>query len=411
MNYIDQHIDAIRSEFKMLDYWVYLNAGDIMVPGRYWLDAARDYYNFQECGRMEDIPNADVATHPFLTSAWDECITRGARLINADKTEVTNMYRPAVTANLILYNMLDWNEGDNAVITDLSYPSVAYILKDIARRYGVELRVVKNVAGQIPMEAMEQVIDGRTRLVSVDRTAAFSGFTFDMKTLCAIAHAQGALVLDDAMQALGAIDIDVKDDGVDFLITGSYKWQCGPEGAGLFYIRREVMDRIDARYRNYIWADIQGGIPFADPEHDNLASWDFPPVANANRFSQDVVIGSSLFAWNATLKFYEKIGIRNVEERVRRLGTYATERLQEIGCTVTSPLDPARRHGLIMYTNGNFADDLAFFQRCAAPGRCQRPIRISMRAQGGVGNLRLCTHFFNTEEDIDTLVNLQASMR
>ena len=123
------------------------------------------------------------------------------------------------------------------------------------------------------------------------------------------------------------------------------------------------------------------------------------------------MIGSSLFAWNATLKFYERIGIKNVEERVRRLGTYATERLQEIGCTVTSPLDPSRRHGLIMYTNGDYAADLAFFQRCAAPGRCQRPIRISMRAQGGVGNLRLCTHFFNTEEDIDTLVDLQASMR
>jgi selenocysteine lyase/cysteine desulfurase len=132
MNYIDQHLDAIRAEFKMLDHWVYLNAGDQMVPGRYWLDAARDFYSFQEFGRMEDIPHADVATHPFLMSAWNECITRGARLINADPDEVTNMYRPAVTANLILYSMFDWNAGDNVVITDLSYPSIPYILQDIA---------------------------------------------------------------------------------------------------------------------------------------------------------------------------------------------------------------------------------------------------------------------------------------
>jgi selenocysteine lyase/cysteine desulfurase len=411
MNYIDQHLDAIRAEFKMLDHWVYLNAGDQMVPGRYWLDAARDFYSFQEFGRMEDIPHADVATHPFLMSAWNECITRGARLINADPDEVTNMYRPAVTANLILYSMFDWNAGDNVVITDLSYPSIPYILQDIRRRYGVELRVVRNVAGEIPMEAMQRAIDGRTRLVAVDRTAAFSGFTFDMKTLCRIAHDQGAVVLDDAMQALGAIDIDVKDDGVDLLISGAYKWQCGPEGAGLFYLRREFMDRIDARYRNYIWADFPGGIPFADPQHDNLASWDYPPVNTANRFSQDVVIGPALFGWNATLKFYERIGIANVEERVRRLGTYATERLIDIGCTVTSPHDPQRRHGLITYTNGSYEQDLEFFQRCAAPGRCTRPIRISMRALGGVGNLRVCTHFFNTEEDIDTLVELQASLR
>lgn len=360
---------------------------------------------------MEDIPVADVATHPFLTPAWQECIDRGARLINAQPDEVTNMYRPAIAANLILYNLFEWNDGDNVVITDLSYPSIPYILADIGRRYGVELRVVRNVGGEVPMEEMEKAIDGRTRLVAVDRTAAFSGFTFDMKTLCRIAHDQGALVLDDAMQALGAIDIDVADDRVDMLISGSYKWQCGPEGAGLFYIRRDVMESFDARFRNYIWADVPGGIPFADPEHDNLASWDFPPVDNANRFSQDVVIGPSLFGWNATLKFYEKIGIGNVEERVRRLGTYATERLQDIGCTVTSPLNPERRHGLVTYTNGDYDRDLAFFRHCAAPGRCQRPIRISMRALGGIGNLRVCTHFFNTEEDIDTLVDLQASMR
>ena len=411
MNYIDEHLDEIRSEYKMLEHWVYLNAGDQMVPGRYWLDAARDFYGFQEFGRMEDIPQADIATHPFLTAAWDDCITRGARLINADKEEVTNIYRPAIIANLILYNMFEWNAGDNVVITDLSYPAIPYILQDISRRDGIELRVVRNVDGEIPMESMAQAIDGNTRMVAVDRTAAFSGFTFDMKTLCELAHAQGAVVLDDAMQALGAIDIDVKDDGVDMLISGAYKWQCGPEGAGLFYIRRDLMDRIDARFRNYIWADVPGGIPFADPQHDNVKSWEHPPVNTANQFSQDSVIGPALFGWNATLKFYERIGIANVEERVRRLGSYASERLADIGCKVTSPLNPARRHGLITYTNGDYEDDLAFFRLCASPGRCMRPIRISMRALGGVGNLRVCTHFFNTEEEIDYLVELQASMR
>ncbi len=65
-NYIDNNIDAIRSEFKLLDHWIYLNAADQMIPGNYWLSAARDFYGFQEYGRMEDIPTADIATHPFL---------------------------------------------------------------------------------------------------------------------------------------------------------------------------------------------------------------------------------------------------------------------------------------------------------------------------------------------------------
>ena len=89
-NYIDNHIDEIRQEFKLLDHWVYLNAADQMIPGNYWLKAAREFYNFVEYGRMEDIPNADIATHPFLLSAWDESIVRGARFINADRDEVTS---------------------------------------------------------------------------------------------------------------------------------------------------------------------------------------------------------------------------------------------------------------------------------------------------------------------------------
>ena len=65
-NTIDNNIDAIRSEFKLLDHWIYLNAADQMIPGNYWLSAARDFYSFQEYGRMEDILTADIATHPFL---------------------------------------------------------------------------------------------------------------------------------------------------------------------------------------------------------------------------------------------------------------------------------------------------------------------------------------------------------
>ncbi|HZD53247.1 MAG TPA: hypothetical protein VE175_09375, partial [Woeseiaceae bacterium] len=105
---LEGDIETIRSEFKLLDHWVYLNAADQMIPGNYWLSAVRDFYSFQEYGRMEDIPSADIATHPFLMPTADECIERAARLINADKDEVTNCYRPCITANLIFYDMFEW---------------------------------------------------------------------------------------------------------------------------------------------------------------------------------------------------------------------------------------------------------------------------------------------------------------
>ncbi|MCA9684307.1 MAG: aminotransferase class V-fold PLP-dependent enzyme [Myxococcales bacterium] len=409
-NPIDAQLDEIRGEFELLEHWNYLNAADQMIPGRYWLRAARRFYDLVEAGRMEDIPQADLATHPFLMPAWSEAIELSAAFINADPDEVTNSYRPTVMANLIFYNMLEWQAGDNVVITDLSYPGYVYILQDLQRRWGVELRVVRHVAGVVHLEDLEARIDERTKLVVVDRTAAFSGFTFDMAAVCRLAHARGALVLDDAFQALGAVAIDVKADDVDMLMAGAYKWACGPEGAGLFYIKRELIQRIDPRYRNYVWADVPGPIPFGAPGHDNVTSWAYPPVTTANRFSQDAVIGPALFGWIATMKFYRRLGIANVEERVRRLGTHAIEALREVGCTVHTPADPSRRHGLVVYTTGEDDRDRAVFERCAAPGRCRRPIKLSLRAQAGLGNLRIATHFFTREEEIDELVALHREM-
>lgn len=409
-NPIDRDIDQIRAEFELLDHWIYLNAADQCLPARYWLRAARRFYDFVEAGRMEDTPCADVATHPFLTPAWTESIERSARFINAEPGEVTNAYRPTMMANLLFYNMLEFEAGDNIVCTDLGYPGYMYILQDLRRRFGVELRVLRHVEGVIALEQLEQAVDGRTKIVVVDRTAAFSGFCFDMAEVSRIAHAHGALVLDDAFQALGAIEIDVKADDVDILMAGAYKWCCGPEGAGLFYIKQELIERIDPRHRNYVWCDFPGAIPFIEPTHDNLNSWDHPPVKTANRFSQDVVIGPALFGWIETMKFYERIGIANVEQRVRRLGTYAYERLRELGCEVLTPADPRQRHGLIVYTTGSFERDREFFARCAAPGRCEKPIKLSLRAQAGLGNLRIATHFFNTERDIDALLELHERM-
>ena len=55
-NYIDEHLDEVRAEFKLLDHWVYLNAADQMVPGNYWLSAVRDFYNFVEFGAWKTSP-------------------------------------------------------------------------------------------------------------------------------------------------------------------------------------------------------------------------------------------------------------------------------------------------------------------------------------------------------------------
>jgi selenocysteine lyase/cysteine desulfurase len=407
VNLLEERFDEVRAEFDLTNHWIYLNAADQMIPGNYWLKAVRDFYAFQERGRMEDIPVQDIATHPFLTTAYYEAVDASARLIHALPEEVTLAYRPAQVCNLVVNDLLEWHAGDNIVFSDLKYPSFPYIFCGVRDRYGVELRCVRNEVGEVPLEKLAKAIDDRTRLVAIDRTTPFCGFTYDVREVCRLAHAHGAYVLDDAFQAVGAIEVDVHADGVDFLTTGSYKWQCGPEGAGLFYIRKDLIPKFTPRFRNYLAVQMPRGIPFSLQDHDNLADWDHPQIQTAEKFSLGSVTGASAFGWLATLRFYERLGMENIERRVRHLGQYTVAALREAGLKVVTPTAPERMHGMVTYTTGSHASDLESFQRFSAPPIGKRPIKVSLRSLGGVGGIRISAHFFNTEEEIDELVRRQ----
>jgi cysteine desulfurase/selenocysteine lyase len=390
--------------FPMLKHWVFFDAANQMIPGRYWLDGMR------ECISIYESNPYYHADHPFLTTSFQECIKRSARLIHAKKEEVTNIYRVMTASNLIINDLLKWEKGDNLVFTDLDYPSIPYILMDLARRRGVELHRVQNVDNVIRISDVEKAVDDETKLVVLNDTMAWSGFKYDTRAISDIAHEHGAYVLNDAIQSVGAIDVDARRDDVDFLLTGSYKWQCGPEGAGIFYIKKELIERFDPVFRNYLWSSLPNGIPFSHRDQDNMRSWDYPLQVNATRFDMGACVTPILFGWNETLKFYERIGIENVERSVRSLGSYCVDRLNEIGCRVLTPEDPKSRHGLIVYTTGSYEKDKETQARFNSGWTGEKPIKLCHRGIGGVIGLRTCCHFFNSKADVDYLVEAQKKL-
>lgn len=409
---IEGNIDQIREEFDMLKYWTWLDWGNQSIPGNYWLKAQEDYLGFLRRGRIE-MSIGDIGAHPHMGCMYEECRQRAAKLIHAKVNEVTHIYRVVTAFNFLIYNILRWESGDNVVFTDLTYPSNSVVLLDIHRKRGVELRRVRNVNGEIVLSDLEEKIDEKTKLVCINHTYAFCGFTYPyVKELCEIAHRNGALVVSDAAQALGAIDINVHEENIDFLISGSYKWQCGPEGAGLFYIREDLIEQFgNCDWQNYNFLEFPGGIPFLiGVDHDNVNGWEYPMIMTADRFNQAIITGSSIFGWNATLKFLDGVGIKNIETRVRRLGGYLIDRLQDIGCKVYTPTEPTKRHGLIVYTTGSREKDLKSLDKLNNPGRGKKPIKVSYRGQAGICGLRVSTHFINTKEDIDIFIKNQKEL-
>ena len=179
---------------------------------------------------------------PAMQAKADRVREQFARLINASPEEIGLLSSTSEGENLVA-GALDLKSGDNVVIDELHYETEFVLFRQLEERRGIDLRIVKHQEGTVKAAAFEPLVNRRTRLVSVALVSHQNGYRHDLKPLADLAHAHGAWLYTDAIQAAGAVAIDVRASGVDALCSGTYKWLHGGFGVAPFYVRRELLDR------------------------------------------------------------------------------------------------------------------------------------------------------------------------
>jgi selenocysteine lyase/cysteine desulfurase len=181
-----------------------------------------------------------------------------AGLIGAAAEEVALVPNTTAGINLVAEGF-PWRQGDNVVTLANEFPSNQYPWLNLADR-GVEARRVPVEDGRVDLERIADACDARTRIISVSWIGYATGWRMDLDALVALAHARGALVFLDAIQGLGVFPIHVQRLGLDFLAADGHKWLLGPEGAGIFYVRREHLTRL--RPLSVGWNSVVGAHDF-----------------------------------------------------------------------------------------------------------------------------------------------------
>ncbi len=388
---IDAKIQDVRDEFPILKYKTYMNSAAHGPALRRVWDAVQEYWAF----RM----NEDLDIHqPDAKGA-------AAELIHASKEEICWCARVTQGFNMVS-SMMDIKRGENVVVTDLGYPSNVFVWLPL-REKGVEIRRIENRDGLIETSDFEKAIDDKTRVVSMSHIEWTSGLRYDVKSIVDIAHEHGALVVDDAYQAVGPVDVNVHNDGVDFLLVGSEKWMCSPAFAGIFYIRKDLIDELEPTYRFYNQVEEAFNIepPWVHPDSDNIASYDKPLYPNADKYYRGCVAESAVWGFNASMEYFNGLGGANREERVLKISGYLIDRLRELGVKVNTPLEPKERGGLVTYTTGRHELNVKSHRALL-----KKSIIVALRYQRGVGGIRVSTNFFNTEDDVDRLIDVQKGL-
>lgn len=165
-----------------------------------------------------------------------------ARLINAAPDEIAAIPSTSYGESFVVGALGLIRDPRGKVVTDiLHFDGALYTYGELAKQ-GMGLTILPMTAeGRIDMNRLETAVDTDTRLVSISLVSMVNGFEHDLKQVCEIAHRKGARVFVDAVQGAGAVPIDVKDSGVDFLACSSFKWLMGDFGYGFLYARADVL--------------------------------------------------------------------------------------------------------------------------------------------------------------------------
>ncbi|MFN0155470.1 MAG: aminotransferase class V-fold PLP-dependent enzyme [Gaiella sp.] len=313
-----------------------------------------------------------------------------ARIIGADADEVAVTTSVTQGVNGILSAIPFLEAGrPRIVVSDYEFPTVGQIAHAQELRGAEVVHVRPEADGSIPPERFAEAIDERTALVCCATVSYRTGHRHDVRSIVEAAHAKGALVLADSYQAVGAVDLDVKGLGADFLTGGTVKYLLGTAGLGFLYVRGTLLAQLTPTQTGW----------FADEDIFRMDIWDYSPHATARRFDGGTPPVPSIYPSVAGMSLIEEAGVPRIAAHVEALATRLIGELHALGATVVTPTDPEHRGPLVCV-------------RSTDPGRlcaelADEKIVTSLRDD----NLRISLHLYNTDEDIERVVAALSTRR
>lgn len=381
-------IDQIRKkQFPELAGGIYFSTCVTGVPPMITTKAANEFV-------MNQRERAVKGTCGIKNEHEEELEKEAGKLINAEKNEIA-LIRSTTEGLSTAAGMINWRDGDNVIVNDLEFVSNVIpwsVLKDS----GVEVRVVENQKGRLPISEFEEKIDDKTKVLAISSTQECNGFRCDLEELGKLCDDHDTLFVVDAIQQVGAVHLDVKKAKVDILAAGGHKWLLSPYGLGIFYVSKNRMEEFEPILAGWHNVTLRGGMDILS----SIASSDWTPIQDwivrrdsAECFtSRSVDVNPGVPALWTSIKFINKIGVENIEKRIFKLNDLLIKNLPN-SVEVISPLEKEHRSGITTLKTDNDKEIVKKLKK-------KDVIVSAIYAGSGVGGVRLSINFYNTAEEV-----------
>lgn len=358
----------VRRDFPALARHTYLNAAAASPTPRPVRAAVDAHYR-----QLEE--DGDLHWEHWLARVED-VRAAVARFIGAHADEVAFVPNTSTGINLIADLLA---EAGPVVSDDLEFPTVT--LPWVHR--GADMRLVAAVSGVVPPEAFAEAVQSGAATIAVSHVQFSNGCRQDLDAFGRVKGGRHLVVC--ASQSAGAFPIDVGRSGIDALASAGHKWMCAGYGAGFAYISRALLARHPPRAIG--WLSVRDPFRFERLRYEVLpsnrrAEMGCPPFAQ-------------ILALGAAVDYLAGVGIEAISQRVLALNAYLTDTLRRHGVDVLSP-GGLHRSGETLCAVPDPPAGRAFLE--------SRGVLVTEKPEG----LRLATHFYNNEADIDRGVRVLA---
>lgn len=358
-----------RNEFPITNHFIYLDHAGVSPVSLRVKNTIIDFL-----GQASGESGFDYGS---WTDRIEEVRDSCAELIGGNANEIAFVKNTSHGISIVASG-LEWNEGDNVIVFEKEFSSNIYPWLNL-KDQGVDVRFITLKNERILFEDIESLIDSRTRLITMSSVQSVNGFMIDLKRLGRLCNDRGILFFVDAIQSLGAVSIDVKECGADFLSADGHKWLLAPEGIGIFYCKKELATKINPSLLG--WKSVV--------DDHNFESFDFKLKDNALRFEEGSFNTLGIYGLGAAVDLLLEVGVENIQQRVQDLGDLIIGEVEKRGFILKTPKPKTERGGIISFSG-------SFDPKETAEKLFERNIVVNYRG----GGLRVAPHFYNTEDEI-----------
>ncbi len=391
-------LEEARGCFAGLQNKVFLDAACVSLIPRQAHQAVTRFLDMALLCDAEDASLHHIAMDRMRTAA----VHQAAKLLHTRPQNIALVESTTHALN-IAANAIPLHKGENVLIADTEFLQVAIPWARKQASAGIEIKPVRSHdGGVLTPEDFEAAMDTRTKVVCVSSVQWCSGYRIDIRRLGEICRSRGIWLVVDAIQEMGAMEIDLSAQFADFVAAGGHKWLNAPFGCGVLFIADRALQALEPASYGYLaleepsggWAEY-----FRTPEISPYRDYRFP--ATARKFE---IAGTSNYpgaiGLGKSLELINQVGIGTIEAHIRRLTDLLHDELARAGARVVTPREPQARSGITVFRYYDSAsEDQALLDRLL-----REKIYLAIRYTSGVGGIRVSTHFYNNHEDIDRMV-------